>query len=126
MIGKRVEKNDYGNPSGRDGLGHCVDVGYHGQSGWSARIGAWKGGDAIGANGGTFLEQCLARDYFFGCGRNHSEQTEYLGRYDPRRIGWRYAIDGAQGGTLNFNEMEDRLGNQYALESRYARSSGCS
>lgn len=30
---------------------------YHGQSGWSARLGDWKGGDAIGANGGTFLEQ---------------------------------------------------------------------
>ena len=54
---------------------------------------------------------------------DYSERREYLGYYDSHGIGWRYVVDEAQGGTLSLNEMECRLGNQYVLQSRYARSS---
>jgi hypothetical protein len=121
MNGKIVENGEYDNPYGRDGLGHGVDVGFNGQSGWSTGIGDWRGGDANGVNGGTFLEQCHSRDCFFGCGRDHSQQAEYVGRYDSHEIGWRYVVDGGQGGTFN-NEMDYGIEN-YVLESRYARSS---
>lgn len=120
--GKIVENGDYNDPYGRDGLGHGVEGGYNGQGGWSARIGDWKGGDANGVNEGTFLEQCHARDCFFGCGRDHSQQGEYVGRYDSRGIGWRYVVDGGQGRTFT-NELDYGLGNKYVLESRYPRSS---
>src|SRR5271170_4558646 len=123
MNGKIAENGEYDNPYGRDGLGHGVDVGYNGQGGWSAQHGDWKGGDANGANGGTFLEQCHARDCFFGCGRDHSQQGEVVGRYDPRGIGWSHVVDGGQGGTFN-NEMDYGLGNKYFLHARYARDSG--
>ena len=119
MNGKVVKNNDNGSPHGRHGLGHGVDVEYNGRSGRRAGIGDWQGGDAIGT---TFLEQCRARDCFFGCGRSHSQQTESLGHYDPCRFDWRCAVDGTQNMPLN-NEVEYRLRNQYVLENMYARSS---
>jgi hypothetical protein len=122
MNGKIVENGEYENPYGRDGLGHGVDVEYNGQNGWSARIGDWRGGDANGAKGGTFLEQCHSRDCFFGCGGDHSQQAAYVGLYDSHGIGWRYVVDGGQGGNFN-NEMGYGIENKYVLESKYARSS---
>jgi hypothetical protein len=122
--GKIVENGEYDKPYGRDGLGHGVDVGYNGQSGSSTRIGDWRAGDANGANGGTFFEQCHSRDCFFGCGRDHSQQGDYVGLYDSHGIGWRYVVEGGQGETFN-NEMDYGIENKYFFESRYARPSRC-
>jgi hypothetical protein len=75
MIRKRVETNDYDNPSGQDGLGHDIDVGYYERSRWSARIGDLKDRVTICANGGIFLEQYHVRFCFFGYGRNPGSEN---------------------------------------------------
>ena len=98
-----------------DGLGHGGEGG--GYFGWSRRNGGLKNGDW---DGGFFLEECRAKDCFFGCGGGHFSHSGHTGHYDFHTKDWGNDIDHGQD---YFNSKDTPVSAKQCIEvDRFARS----
>lgn len=111
--GKHTENGNYcsANSFGRDGVGHGVDD-------WSRKHCGTKIGDW---DEDFFLEQCGAKDCFFGCGGSHSSHTGYVGLDETYGRDWIYDDGQDKFGNIKSAKVFER---QSFLESnRFAKSS---
>lgn len=110
--GKYADSIDfYTNSYGRDGLGHGGDGDYS----WSGKNGGLSNRDLDGK--GIFLEECRAKDCFFGCGGSHLSHFGHVGHHDLYDKDWGYDIDDGQDG---FNTPV--FGKPFVESDRFARS----
>jgi hypothetical protein len=98
-----------------DGLGHGGEgSGYFDCTGKNSglRNGDW--------DGGFFLEECHAKDCFFGCGGSHFSQADHIAHYDFHTKDWGSDIDHGQD---YFNSKNTSISGKACVEvNRFVRS----
>lgn len=113
MNGKYNENGDYhtANSFGRDALSHDRDN-------WSGKN---IGGKRVDWDGGFHLEQCHAKDCFFGCGGSHSTHTGYIGYDESYGRGW--ICDDGQYEFGNVKGANVFKGQSFLESNRFGKSS---
>ena len=94
----------------RIGLGGDEGVVWNGRGGCVEGEPGWDGG----REGGLFLEECRAKNCFFGCGLSHPD-TRYVGGGDMYGRDWGYHYAGGGGGYDG--DREHSFGTPYRLDT---------